>query len=117
MADPDKLPKVSRPSMFRPEVEVQGNREVLPGLTQYLRLYLLPSNPINAFMKLCQYYLSSALVSWLIPALPSYILISLSVVSAVWLVFACTTMAKHEQSRYDITVTLLVILLGLGTFA
>lgn len=41
-------PVVAQPSVFRPTVTVVGNREILPSTTQWVRLFALPTNPIDA---------------------------------------------------------------------
>lgn len=110
--NPNDNPVVSQPSVFRPTVTVVGNREIIPSTTQWVRLFALPTNPIDAM---------ATSLGWLWAAYGTTLLTFVSPLAVqvglvfiwVFLVGSLALLVVKEPTRYpDAVWVSLSILLG-----
>lgn len=111
--DPDSNPRVTKPSLFKPDVEITGNREVVPTTTLYQRFFKLPTNPVIAFVKLNQYFVASLGSCWLVTFFPIiWLQVAIGLVWFMWFLFATITWLKHQELRHDLIATVFIIIMA-----
>ena len=110
--NPNESPVVAQPSLFKPSVTITGNREILPSNTQWLRLFLLPTNPLNAMMVSLQWLWSSYGSLSLALATPIAVQV---IIGTVWLfLLSCLFVLslKEPKAKIDLIWVLTSITLG-----
>jgi hypothetical protein len=110
--NPNESPVVAQPSLFKPSVTITGNREILPSSTQWLKLFLLPTHPLDALMVSLQWLWSSysSLSIALITPVAAQVVIGI-----VWLfLLGCLFIVSLKEPRVKLDLIWVLISISLG---
>lgn len=108
----NESPVISQPSLLHPTVTIVGNREITPSTTQWLRLFLLPTNPLNALVVSQQWLWVAYGSTWVALISPLAVQVCIGV---IWVFLGgClgVLVAKEPRAKIDAIWVLFSCLLG-----
>lgn len=111
-SNPYNNPTVSQPSVFRPTVVVEGNRETSQTLHGWLQLLQLPNTPLDTFNTCLQWLFVSQVATQVALVAPLWLQISL-MMPWLFLAFMMSYLVnKVPQIIPDVLVITVSVVLG-----
>ncbi len=112
LKNPQDNPIVSQPTLFRPSVNIQGNREITPSTLKWIRLLSVPTSPLDAFNVSLQWLFGAMVSVQLTLIFPLALQIT---IGAFWVLLgSLITIAVNKESHLVKDVALIVASVIIG---